>query len=101
MVKKSSSKSGLAKITRPGLSSAVYPRRRLFKLLDRARKNPVVFISAVPGSGKTTLITSYIEAKKIPCLWYQCDSGDSDVQTFFYYLGRAAAKAAARPFRNT
>ncbi len=96
MVKKSLSTSGLAKITRPSLSPAVYPRRRLFRLLDRARKNPVVFISAVPGSGKTTLIASYIKVKKIPCLWYQCDTGDSDVQTFFYYLGQAAAKAAPR-----
>ncbi len=53
-------------------------------------------MSASPGSGKTTLILSYIEANNIPCCWYQCDGGDTDIQTFFYFLGRMAAKAAPR-----
>jgi ATP/maltotriose-dependent transcriptional regulator MalT len=60
------------------------------------RKHPVIWISGPPGCGKTTLASSYIEARKLPCLWYQVDEGDSDPATFFYYLGQAAKMASPR-----
>jgi ATP/maltotriose-dependent transcriptional regulator MalT len=60
------------------------------------RKQPVIWVSGPAGSGKTTLVSSYIETRKIPCLWYQIDAGDSDIATFFYYIGQAAKKAAPR-----
>jgi LuxR family transcriptional regulator, maltose regulon positive regulatory protein len=60
------------------------------------RKRPVIWISGLPGSGKTTLVSSYIETRKIPCLWYQIDESDSDPATFFYYMGQAAKKASPR-----
>jgi len=73
-----------------------FPRKRLFRLLDAARKRPVVWTSAPPGSGKTTLVGSYLDARGLPCLWYQMDERDSDVATFFYYMGLAAQRAAPR-----
>ncbi|HEY6011429.1 MAG TPA: BTAD domain-containing putative transcriptional regulator [Nitrospirota bacterium] len=85
----------LPKITRPGISG-VLRRERLFKQLDKGRKQPVVWIAGHAGSGKTTLVSSYIEARRLPCLWYQADSGDADIAGFFYYLGLAAKKAAPR-----
>jgi LuxR family maltose regulon positive regulatory protein len=51
-------------------------------------------VSGPPGSGKTTLVASYLDACRLPCLWYQVDEGDSDISTFFYYIGLAARKAA-------
>ena len=83
----------IAKITRPRIRG-VFPRERLFGLLDETRKYPVTWISAPAGSGKTTLVASYLEDNKIPCLWYQVDEGDADIATFFNYLGMAARKAA-------
>ena len=74
----------------------VYDRKRLFDLLDRKRKYPVIWVSGPPGCGKTTMVTSYLEDKKFPCLWYQADEGDADPATFFYYLGLAAKKATPR-----
>lgn len=59
-------------------------------------KRAVVWISGPAGSGKTTLVASYLEEKKLPCLWYQVDEGDADPSTFFYYMGLAAKKAAPR-----
>ena len=82
-----------AKITRPKMRG-VFPRERLFRLLDDAGACPVTWISAPAGSGKTTLAAAYLEKEKIPCLWYQVDEGDADSATFFNYLRLAAKKAA-------
>jgi len=85
----------IAKVTRP-IPTGVYVRKRLFDLLDRKRKYPVIWVSSPPGCGKTTMVTSYLENKETPCLWYQADEGDADPATFFYYLGLAAKKATPR-----
>jgi LuxR family maltose regulon positive regulatory protein len=85
----------IAKVTRPA-STGYFPRPRLYRLLDKARKAPVLWITGPPGCGKTALISSYIEARRLPCLWYKIDESDVDFSTFFYYLGLAAAKAAPR-----
>lgn len=81
----------IAKISPPHLH-AVYKRIRLFDFLDGHGKSTAVWISGVPGSGKTTLAASYIETKQIPCLWYHFDEGDSDVATFFHYFFLAAGR---------
>jgi hypothetical protein len=92
MAKKTAS---IAKISRPVLTGN-YPRKRLFRLIDRARKRKLLWISGPAGSGKTTLVSSYIAARRIPCMWYRLEEGDADPATFFHYLGLAARKAAPR-----
>lgn len=79
----------LAKISRPRLTNIIR-RERLFRDLDTATEKPLTWISALPGSGKTTLVASYVEARGIPTLWYQTDERDKDGATFFHYLGLAA-----------
>jgi LuxR family transcriptional regulator, maltose regulon positive regulatory protein len=85
----------MAKLTQPS-AGGIIPRRRLFRLIDKKKYHPVIWITGPPGSGKTALVRSYLEARKIPCLWYQIDQGDGDVATFFYYMDLAAKKAAPR-----
>lgn len=90
----------IAKITRPRLSGIAF-RERLFHLLDEGRKKPITWVAAPAGSGKTTLVASWLEHGRpagslLPCLWYQVDEGDGDIATFFYYMGLAAKKAAPR-----
>jgi len=85
----------LAKITRPSLTG-IYPVERLFRLLDQGRKRQVIWITGPPGSGKTTLVSSYLDARKLKNIWYQCDEGDEDIATFFYYMRLAAKRAAPR-----
>ena len=85
----------IAKITCPA-STGYFPRHRLYRLLDKARKAPVLWITGPPGCGKTALVSGYIASRRLPCLWYKVDEADADLSTFFYYLGLAAAKAAPR-----
>lgn len=79
----------LAKLSRPRVGK-VLPRPRLFAALDEMRHRPVVWIAAQPGAGKTSLLASFLEARKLAGLWYQVDAGDSDPASFFYHLGVAA-----------
>ncbi|MBI3927485.1 MAG: hypothetical protein HY319_18245 [Armatimonadetes bacterium] len=71
------------------------PRERLFRVLDQHLGTGGIWVWGPAGSGKTVLVSSWIEARGLPCLWYLVDKGDADPATFFYYLG-----LAARPLRR-
>jgi LuxR family transcriptional regulator, maltose regulon positive regulatory protein len=85
----------LVKLTRPKLYG-VLPRPRLFTLLDEAATRPIVWLSAAPGAGKTTLVASYLEARRRRHLWYQLDSADADSATFLHYLRIAAQQVGGK-----
>ncbi len=84
-----------SKLSGPKLSRVII-RQRLFRMLDRSRKGQVIWITGPPGSGKTTLVASYIKGRGLPGIWYQIDGRDADPATFFYYLKLAADRSAKR-----
>ncbi len=84
----------LAKLNQPWLP-VVFPRERLFVRLDELANRPCTWIGAPGGYGKTMLAASYVEAREIPCLWYQFDEDDADPATFFYHLRIAVTAHAA------
>jgi LuxR family transcriptional regulator, maltose regulon positive regulatory protein len=85
----------LAKLTRPKVHDAL-PRPRLFSLLDEAATRPIIWLSAPPGAGKTTLIASYLETRELRHVWYQFDVADADTATFVHYMRIAAAQVAGK-----
>ncbi len=85
-----------SKITCPNTARIVH-RERLFNELESARQQAkIIWIAAPGGSGKTTLVSSYLERQQISHCWYQVDEEDGDPATFFYYLGQAGKLAAPR-----
>lgn len=82
-----------AKITAPRPKGA-FVRRRLHETLDAAGKASVTWVAGPPGSGKTTLVSTYLRKKSCTVLWYRIDEGDADIANFFYYLALAAGAAA-------
>ena len=74
----------------------VFLRKRLFRLLDYSRESPIVWLCGPAGSGKSTLLNSYIENRDLPSLWFQLESSDRDIESFFYNLSLAAVKSHQR-----
>lgn len=85
-------KSVTSKITRPHLAT-VFHRTDLHNLLDETHTRRLIVVSGPPGTGKSTLVASYIESRKLPSIWYQVDKRDNDVATFFHLFKIAAREA--------
>jgi len=88
----------LAKTTQPEIGNVVR-RQGLFARLDGTSGRTVAWIAGPPGFGKSTLAASYVEARNYQSAWYQVDSDDDDVATFFHYLGHATRKLKGRSAR--
>ena len=69
--------------------TGIVARERLFVLLDQWRERPLTWIAGPPGAGKTTLVTSYLESRELPTIWYASDIGDGDPAVFFENLGES------------
>ncbi len=82
--------------TTPPAAVGVVRRERLFAALDRRGGAAVVWVTGPPGSGKTTLVASYLEARGAHAGWYQIDAGDADPGTFFHFIAIAAAARLRR-----
>ncbi len=85
----------LPKLTRPRLHRA-HQRGRLFRELNETLEHSAVWIGAGPGSGKTAIVSTWIESRKLPCLWYRVDSRDRDPGALFHYLRLGALRNAPR-----
>ncbi|MED1857158.1 BTAD domain-containing putative transcriptional regulator [Brevibacillus reuszeri] len=68
-------------------------RERLFHFLDQNLHKKVISITSEGGYGKTTLVSSYVQAKKVSAVWYRLEASDRDPLVFLSYL-----KAGLRPY---
>jgi DNA-binding SARP family transcriptional activator len=84
-----------SKTAEPRLS-AVLPRSRLFGAIDKARRCPLVWVTGPAGSGKTTLVSSYLKARRVPAVWYRIDPLDGDLGRLFHHLSNGLAGTRRR-----
>ena len=68
-------------------ATGMLARKRLFALLDKQRRKPIIWVCGPPGSGKTTLVATYLESRQVNARWYHLDTSDSDVASFFFVMG--------------
>lgn len=73
-----------------------YPRARLLRWLDRASPQSLVWITGPAGSGKTTLVRSYLSTRGIMGLWHTLHAADGDPATFVGHLTQLIRNAAPR-----
>ncbi len=83
------------KLARPRLPQA-YRRQRLQQRLRETLAHSAAWVVGAPGSGKTVLASTYVEAGRRPCIWYQLDSRDRYPATLFHYLRLAVQAIAPR-----
>jgi ATP/maltotriose-dependent transcriptional regulator MalT len=81
-----------SKITRPTLGVTA-ANARLFARLDDAATRPVIWLHGPPGAGKTTLVASWLAARRRDLLWYRIDKDDREPSTLFFFLAMADARA--------
>jgi LuxR family maltose regulon positive regulatory protein len=82
------------KLHRPPVTGSVVPRQRLLRQLSLGLFGPLTLVCAPAGFGKTTLVSSWIEAisaadgdaPPLPCAWLSLDEGDGDLIQFLRYL---------------
>jgi LuxR family maltose regulon positive regulatory protein len=82
------------------LSPQVLKRDRLFRMIECARAGVGLWISGMAGSGKTTLVASFLQENRFQSLWYQLDRHDGDLPSFFFHFGSALRKISHRIYKS-
>lgn len=62
------------------------PRPHLIQKLNNGLSGKLTLISAPPGFGKTTLVSSWLEQVKQPSAWFSLDNKDNDPNRFLAYF---------------
>lgn len=75
---------------RPPVFSHIQPRRRLLeRMAELAHIHAALWISAPAGSGKSALVSDYLQRNKVEVFWFRIESADCDAKHFLYRLQQA------------
>lgn len=70
------------KLHRPPVGRIHVPRPHLLERLDQHRSRPLTLVSAPAGFGKSTLVSSWLEARDCPGGWVSLDKNDNNLHLF-------------------
>ena len=74
------------KLQRPRLPGDLVPRRRLLDRLNAGLDRKLTLISAMAGTGKSTLLAQWLQECPQPSAWVSLDEHDNDMVIFVSYL---------------
>ena len=77
------------KLYKPQIPANLVPRLWLLEWLSQHRRVPLTLVSASAGYGKTTLVSSWLEAVDSPSAWLSLDEYDDDLTIFLRYFTTA------------
>jgi ATP/maltotriose-dependent transcriptional regulator MalT/two-component SAPR family response regulator len=72
-----------------------FKRQRLFKRLDENLRQPGLWLNGPAGSGKTSLVESYLNERKKQYIWYGVNPTDNDISSFFLSIQKYTEKIIA------
>ena len=84
-----------AKLRVPQLRHGTVSRESLIGSLDGAAAAPLVFVSAGPGWGKTTLLAEWAATSERPFAWMSVDERDNDPIVFLTYIAVALDRVSS------
>ncbi len=76
----------LTKLHIPPAGSNIVHRLELFEKLNTGLSRKLILVSAPAGFGKTTVVSDWIDQKKIPAVWFSLDNSDNDPVEFLSYI---------------
>lgn len=74
------------KLSMPPLKTRMVERTHLLDRLKEGRDSPLIVISGVAGSGKTSLVRQWVMRDELTVAWYSLDETDNQSDVFFRYL---------------
>ena len=77
-----------SKISAPLLREGIIERKPLVEKLNNGliRGNRIFLVTSLAGSGKTTLVSQWINEAQLPIAWVSLDAGDNNLQGFWEYI---------------
>jgi LuxR family transcriptional regulator, maltose regulon positive regulatory protein len=79
-----------SKLRPPQVRGATVTRETLISLVEeRSHSMPIVFVSAGPGWGKTTLLAEWASRSRRPFAWVSVDDNDNDPIVLLTYVATA------------
>ncbi len=81
------------KLQRPRLPDDLIPRRRLLDRLHAGSDHKLTLVSAMAGTGKTTMLAQWLDECPQPSAWLSLDEHDNDPVIFLHYLIAAVRTA--------
>jgi len=82
------------KLYRPFGTAGLLPRPRLLALLDAGRSGTLTLVVSPPGSGKSSLVSQWLDERAINAAWLQLDTGDGEPAKFIGYVVHALRTVA-------
>ena len=89
------------KLHRPQVDRNHVHRPHLLEQLDKHRGRPLTLVSAPAGYGKSSLISSWLEAYENPGAWLSLNKSDGDIRTFISYFIAAVHEHFPQACQNT